>query len=65
MVTAAAESIPPALVDQLAAGGRLVMPVGGQFPYQELVLVEKDSAGRLTSRRILPVRFVPFLRGVR
>jgi protein-L-isoaspartate(D-aspartate) O-methyltransferase len=65
MVTAAAESIPPALVNQLAPGGRLVMPVGQQFPYQELVLLQKDSAGRVTSRELLPVRFVPFLRGVR
>ncbi len=65
MVTAAAESIPPALVDQLAPGGRLVMPVGDQFPHQELVLLEKDSAGGITSRQLLPVRFVPFLRGVR
>lgn len=65
VVTAAAESIPPALVHQLAPGGRLVMPVGDEFPHQELVLVEKDSSGVLTSRRLLPVRFVPFLRGVR
>ena len=65
VVTAAAESIPPALVDQLAPGGRLVMPVGQQFPYQELVLVNKDSAGRLATRQLLPVRFVPFLRGIR
>jgi protein-L-isoaspartate(D-aspartate) O-methyltransferase len=65
VVTAAAESIPPALVDQLGPGGRLVMPVGEQFPHQELVLMVKDSTGRLTSRRLLPVRFVPFLRGVR
>jgi protein-L-isoaspartate(D-aspartate) O-methyltransferase len=65
VVTAAAESIPPALVDQLAPGGRLVMPVGNQFPHQELVLVEKDYAGRLSSRQLVPVRFVPFLRGVR
>jgi protein-L-isoaspartate(D-aspartate) O-methyltransferase len=65
LVTAAAESIPPALVDQLAPGGRLVMPVGDEIPHQELVLVEKDSTGRITSRQLLPVRFVPFLRGVR
>ena len=65
IVTAAAESIPPALVEQLAPGGRLVMPVGEQFPFQELVLVKKDSAGKLTSRELFPVLFVPFLRGVR
>lgn len=65
VVTAAAESIPPALVDQLAPGGRLVMPVGQQFPYQELALVQKDSTGRVATRQLLPVRFVPLLRGVR
>ena len=65
LVTAAAESIPPALLEQLSPGGRLVMPVGEQFPYQELVLVQKDSAGRIDSRELFPVRFVPFLRGIR
>jgi protein-L-isoaspartate(D-aspartate) O-methyltransferase len=65
VVTAAAESIPPALVTQLAPGGRLIMPVGEQTSHQELVVLTKDSAGALTSRRVLPVRFVPFLRGVR
>ena len=65
IVTAAAESIPPPLLKQLGAGGRLVMPVGDEFPHQELLLVQKDSAGKVSSREILPVRFVPFLRGVR
>lgn len=65
VVTAAAESIPPALLDQLAPNGRLVMPVGDEFPYQELVLVNKDSAGKISLRQLLPVRFVPFLRGKR
>jgi protein-L-isoaspartate(D-aspartate) O-methyltransferase len=65
VVTAAAESIPPKLLDQLAPGGHLVMPVGDQSLEQELVLVEKDSTGRLTSERLYPVRFVPLLRGVR
>jgi protein-L-isoaspartate(D-aspartate) O-methyltransferase len=65
VVTAAAESVPPPLLKQLGPGGRLVMPVGGQFSYQALLLVQKDSAGEISSREILPVRFVPFLRGVR
>jgi protein-L-isoaspartate(D-aspartate) O-methyltransferase len=65
LVTAAADSIPPALLDQLVPGGRLVMPVGDQESYQALVVVQKDAAGRLTSRRLVPVRFVPLLRGVR
>jgi protein-L-isoaspartate(D-aspartate) O-methyltransferase len=65
VVTAGADSIPPALVEQLAPGGRLVMPVGDPFVDQQLVLVERDSTGRVASRRLLPVRFVPLLRGVR
>ena len=65
LVTAAADSIPPALLKQLAPSGRLVMPVGDPLSYQELVLVEKDASGRLTSRQLLPVRFVPLLREVR
>jgi protein-L-isoaspartate(D-aspartate) O-methyltransferase len=65
LVTAAADSIPPALLEQLAPDGRLVMPVGDQLPHQELVLVQKDRSGRLTSRELIPVRFVPLLRGVR
>ena len=65
VVTAAADSIPPPLLEQLAPAGRLVMPVGAQFPYQHLVLVQKDSAGELSSRQLLPVRFVPLLRGER
>jgi len=65
LVTAAADSIPPALLKQLAPGGRLVMPVGDPDSHQDLVLVEKDEAGRLGSRQLIPVRFVPLLRGVR
>jgi protein-L-isoaspartate(D-aspartate) O-methyltransferase len=65
VVTAGADSIPPPLIEQLAAGGRLVMPVGDPFLDQELVMLEKDAQGRVASRRLLPVRFVPLLRGVR
>jgi protein-L-isoaspartate(D-aspartate) O-methyltransferase len=65
VVTAGADSIPPALIEQLAPGGRLVMPVGDPLLDQELVLVEKDASGRIASRRLLPVRFVPLLRGER
>ena len=64
VVTAAAEKVPPPLLQQLGPGGRLVMPVGGESS-QALLLVQKDSAGEISSREILPVRFVPFLRGVR
>ncbi|HET6778269.1 MAG TPA: protein-L-isoaspartate(D-aspartate) O-methyltransferase [Gemmatimonadales bacterium] len=65
VVTAAAESIPPPLLRQLGPEGRLVMPVGKESSAQALLLVQKDSRGKISSREILPVRFVPFLRGVR
>jgi protein-L-isoaspartate(D-aspartate) O-methyltransferase len=65
VVTAGADSIPPALIEQLGPGGRLIMPVGDPYVDQQLVLLEKDSAGRIASRSLLPVRFVPLLRGVR
>ena len=65
VVTAGADSIPPPLIRQLAPGGRLVMPVGNPWYDQRLVLLEKDSAGRVASRDLLPVRFVPLLRGER
>jgi len=65
VVTAGAEAVPPALIEQLARGGRLVMPVGDPYTDQRLVLLEKDAAGRVSTRYLVPVRFVPLLRGVR
>jgi len=62
LVTAAADSIPPALLEQLAPGGRLVMPVGDPGGIQFLELVEKSPAGRLSRRRLEPVQFVPLQR---
>lgn len=59
MVTAAAEEIPPALVEQLAPGGRLVMPLGAQHEVQWLTVVEKSADGKTSRRVVLPVRFVP------
>lgn len=63
MVTAAPEDIPRPLLDQLAPGGRLVLPVGPVGGVQELVVVEKDRDGELSSRQVLPVRFVPLTGG--
>jgi protein-L-isoaspartate(D-aspartate) O-methyltransferase len=57
IVTAAPERIPQPLLEQLAPGGRMVIPVGGFF--QELKVFRKDSAGKITEQAILPVRFVP------
>jgi len=59
VVTAAASSIPPPLIKQLKHGGRMVIPVGGAFMVQQLVLVEKDNKGKVSLKQILPVRFVP------
>jgi len=61
VVTAAAPHIPPPLIEQLKDGGRMIIPVGSRFRTQQLVLVEKDG-DRVTTRNILPVRFVPFTR---
>jgi len=59
VVTAASSHIPPPLIQQLKPGGRMVIPVGSRFMVQQLVLVEKDAKGNVTTRQILPVRFVP------
>ena len=60
IVTAVGERIPPALIEQLAENGRLVMPLGPHDGFQELVLYTKAD-GRV--RRLLPVRFVPLTGG--
>jgi protein-L-isoaspartate(D-aspartate) O-methyltransferase len=65
LVTAAAGYVPPPLVEQLRPGGRMVIPVGSIYGIQNLVLVEKPAEGPVRTRTLLPVRFVPFLRGVR
>lgn len=61
IVTAAPAEIPPALIEQLAEGGRMVIPVGPQSSGQELTLVTKRR-GEVRQRTLLPVRFVPFTR---
>jgi len=63
VVTAAISHIPPPLVQQLKKGGRMVIPVGTRFQTQYLTLLEKDKQGQITSRKLLPVRFVPFTGG--
>ena len=63
LVTAAAGSIPPPLLGQLRPGGRMVIPVGSGFALQHLVLVEKLPDGRVRTRQMLPVTFVPLVRG--
>lgn len=63
VVTAAAPNVPPALVDQLKPGGRMVIPVGERWGAQDLMLVEKHPDGRVERRSVLPVRFVPLVHG--
>jgi len=62
LVTAAPPEIPDALVAQLRAGGRMVVPVGPVGAVQNLILLEKDSAGRVSQRSTIPVRFVPMVK---
>ncbi len=61
VVTAAAEYIPPPLLQQLKEGGKMVIPVGSPFFTQTLMLVQK-KAGKITTQSLMPVRFVPFQR---
>ena len=56
LVTAAPEEVPQALVEQLAVGGRMVIPVGAES--QEMRIIEKTAQG-VVERRTIPVRFVP------
>jgi protein-L-isoaspartate(D-aspartate) O-methyltransferase len=63
VVTAASSHVPPPLIKQLRPGGRMVIPVGGQFQVQQLMLVEKSADGKVKNRQVLPVRFVPLTGG--
>lgn len=62
IVTAAPDHIPQPLLDQLEPGGRMVAPVGPVFSTQELRVFEKDSTGKVISKNVTPVRFVPLRR---
>ncbi len=59
IVTAAASHVPPPLIKQLKPGGRMVIPVGSRFMTQELLLISKQQDGKLITRQIIPVMFVP------
>jgi len=61
VVTAAAEYIPPPLVEQLKENGKMVIPVGSPFMTQMLMLVEKRE-GKIRTKSLIPVAFVPFTR---
>ena len=62
IVTAAADAVPQALVDQLAVGGKLVLPLGPHDDAQVLVKLTKTAQG-LTREDLIGVRFVPLLPG--
>ena len=62
LVTAAPETIPRELVAQLAAGGRMIVPVGPVYGDQKLVLIRKATDGTISKRSIIPVRFVPMVK---
>ena len=63
IVTAAASHVPPSLIKQLKTGGRMVIPVGSRFMTQELLLINKEKQGKITTQQVLPVSFVPFTGG--
>jgi protein-L-isoaspartate(D-aspartate) O-methyltransferase len=62
IVTAAPDHIPPALIDQLAPGGVMVVPVGPSGHIQQLRVLEKNPHGVVRTRDVAPVRFVPLRR---
>jgi protein-L-isoaspartate(D-aspartate) O-methyltransferase len=57
--TAAAERIPPPLIEQLAPGGRMILPYETNAGFQYLVLITKDEKGNLSKKNVMPVMFVP------
>ena len=59
VVTAAASHVPPPLVAQLKPGARMVIPVGSTFMTQQLLLLTKKEDGKVVTRQIGAVRFVP------
>ena len=61
VVTAAAEFVPPPLLEQLKEGGKIVIPIGSPFMNQMLMFVEKKGK-KVTTRNLMPVVFVPFTR---
>jgi protein-L-isoaspartate(D-aspartate) O-methyltransferase len=62
IVTCAPEDVPPALVEQLAPSGKIIIPVGKTYSIQQLVLLTKSEDGEVIKRSLMSVRFVPMLR---
>lgn len=63
VVTAAASHVPPPLVRQLKPGAKMIIPVGSAYFVQQLILVERNLNGEVSSEMIMPVRFVPLTGG--
>ncbi len=63
LIAACTPSVPPALIEQLKPGGRMIAPIGQSYGYQELRLIEKSPDARISSRAVLPVAFVPLTAG--
>jgi protein-L-isoaspartate(D-aspartate) O-methyltransferase len=59
VVTAAASHVPPPLIQQLKAGGRMVIPVGGRWMTQQLLLIQKTHDNQVITKQVAAVRFVP------
>jgi protein-L-isoaspartate(D-aspartate) O-methyltransferase len=57
--TAAAKRIPEPLLEQLKPGGRMIIPTGSSWGFQYLVLITKDTKGKIHKSKVMPVRFVP------
>jgi protein-L-isoaspartate(D-aspartate) O-methyltransferase len=57
--TAAAGRVPEPLLEQLKPGGRMILPYGRPWDFQYLVLITKDQKGNISTKNVMPVRFVP------
>jgi protein-L-isoaspartate(D-aspartate) O-methyltransferase len=62
LVTAGATEVPPRLVEQLKPGGLMIIPVGSTLSEQILKVIQKDALGKIETRDVIPVRFVPLRR---
>jgi len=65
IVTCAAGFVPPPLIEQLKPDGKMILPVGSPFGAQWLVLITKDDKGKVRSKELFPVRFVPMVGQIR
>jgi protein-L-isoaspartate(D-aspartate) O-methyltransferase len=65
VIKEAIDHLPPPLLQQLKRGGRMVIPLGPAGGPQYLTVVTRDQEGKLSERRIMPVRFSPLQGGER